>query len=378
MKLIDARLVVATSSMVGLVWACGAPVGRADAGSGGGDGSAGGVVAAGGSAAGGSSGGSVAGGTAGGEAGGASAGGDAGGATAGGSAGGDAGGAAGGSVAGGAAGGATAGGSAGGSAGGAAGGSAGGAAGGSAGGAAGGSAGGAAGGSTNQPPFLTGIILTKGSSTTPLTLPVFAGQLLTLTPDVFDPENQPLTSSWSVVSGPDGGTFNDPTLPAPTWYSSDVTQNSDTTNPFPEWSIRVEVSDGTNPPVSFTQAVSVRAPRFSNILNDSVIGSTAFGGCSNSSCHGSTTTASGGFAINRFNASASYTAMLANHGKGTSCSIATKRVQAFNPSFSLLFRKLQGGVPATCGAQMPFQRGSVAPNELITIRSWINAGALQN
>ncbi len=356
MKFINARLVVATSSMVGLVWACGAPVVGADAGSGGGVGSAGGVVAAGGSAAGGSaaggssgggsSGGSVAGGPAGGEAGGASAGGDAGGSAAGGSAGGV--------VAGGSAGGATAGGTA------------------------GGSAGGAAGGSTNQPPFLTGIILTKASSTTPLTLPVFAGQLLTLTPDVFDPENQPLTYSWSVVSGPDGGTFNDTTLPAPTWYSSDVTQNSDTTNPFPEWSIRVEVSDGTNPPVSFTQAVAVRAPRFSNILSDSVIGSTAFGGCSNSSCHGSTTTASGGFAINRFNASASYTAMLANHGKGTSCSIATKRVQAFNPSFSLLFRKLQGGVPVACGAQMPYNRGAVAPNELVTIRSWINAGALQN
>ncbi len=374
MKFIDARLVVATSFMVGLVWACGAPVGGADAGSGGGVGSAGGVVAAGGSAAGGSSGGgssggSVAGGPAGGEAGGASAGGDAGGSAAGGSAGGVvAGGAAGGATAGGTAGGATAGGTAGGAS---AGGSAGGAS-------AGGSAGGAAGGSTNQPPFLTGIILTKASSTTPLTLPVFAGQLLTLTPDVFDPENQPLTYSWSVVSGPDGGTFNDTTLPAPTWYSSEVTQNSDTTNPFPEWSIRVEVSDGTNPPVSFTQAVAVRAPRFSNILNDSVIGSTAFGGCSNSSCHGSTTTASGGFAINRFNASASYTAMLANHGKGTSCSIATKRIQAFNPSFSLLFRKLQGGVPVACGAQMPYNRGAVAPNELVTIRSWINAGALQN
>lgn len=229
--------------------------------------------------------------------------------------------------------------------------------------------------------MLSGIVLTKQGSTTPLTLPVFAGQLLTLTPDVFDPENQPLTYSWSVVSGPDGGTFSDTTIAAPTWYSSDVTQNSDTSTPFPEWSIRVEVSDGTNPPVSFTQAVSVRAPRFSNILGDSVIGSTAFGGCSNSSCHGSSSMPTGGFYINRFSPSAAHTALLANHNKTMApmnCTSFTKRIVPYSPTFSLLFRKMQGGVSASCGAQMPYNRGSVAPNELVTIRSWINAGAQQN
>ncbi len=229
-----------------------------------------------------------------------------------------------------------------------------------------------------MPPFVTGIVLTKQGNSMPLTLPVFAGQLVTLTTDAFDPENQPLTYSWSIVSGPDGGTFSDTSVAAPTWYSTDVTQNSDMSSPFPEWSIRVDVSDGVNPPVSFTQAVSVRAPRFSNILRDSVIGSTAFNGCANSQCHGNTTTPTGGFAINPFNPTATHTAMLANHGKGTTCSIATKRIQPFNPSFSLLFRKLQVGVPPACGVQMPRNLGSVAPNELITIRSWINAGALQN
>lgn len=231
-----------------------------------------------------------------------------------------------------------------------------------------------------MPPFVTGIVLTKQGTSMPLTLPVFAGQLVTLTPDVFDPENQPLTYSWSIVSGPDGGTFSDPAVATPTWYSADVTQHSDMSSPFPEWSIRVDVSDGVNPPVSFTQAVSVRAPRFSNILNDSVIGSTAFNGCSNSQCHGSSASPTGGFYINRLNPSAAHTALLANHNKTMApmnCTSFTKRVQPFNPTFSLLFRKLQGGLPVTCGAQMPFQRGSVAPNELITIRSWINAGALQ-
>lgn len=215
--------------------------------------------------------------------------------------------------------------------------------------------------------------------TTALTPPIFAGQLVQLTADVFDPENQPLTYSWSVVGGPDGGVLTNELLASPNFYSSDVTQLSDMSSPFPEWTIRVEVSDGTNPPVTFDQAVSVRAPRFSNLLNDSVIGSTTLTtGCANSTCHGSSTHVSG-FVINRFNASATYTAMLANHNKGTSCSIATKRIQAFNPMGSLLYRKLLGGIPVACGARMPLNvPAGVPPNELVTIRSWINAGALQN
>jgi hypothetical protein len=240
-------------------------------------------------------------------------------------------------------------------------------------------AGGSAGGSSNQPPQVLSVIVTKPSMMTPLTPPIFAGQLVQFTADVFDPENEPLTFSWSVVSGPDGGVLTNEAMANPTFYSSDVTQNSDMSSPFPEWTIRVEVSDGTNPPVGFNQAVSVRAPRFSNLLNDSVIGSTALTtGCANSTCHGNAAHVSG-FVINRFNASATHTAMLANHNKGVSCSIATRRIQAFNPMGSLLYRKLLGGIPVACGARMPLNvPGGVAPNELVTIRSWINAGALQN
>lgn len=236
-------------------------------------------------------------------------------------------------------------------------------------------AGGSAGGSSNQPPQVLSVIVTKPSMTTPLTPPIFAGQLVQFTADVFDPENQPLTYSWSVVSGPDGGVLTNEATANPTFYSSDVTTMS---SPFPEWTVRLEVSDGTNPPVAFDQAVSVRAPRFSNLLNDSVIGSTAFAGCSNSTCHGNATMPSGGFYINRLNPSAAYMAITANHNKGMTCSIAMRRVQAFNPTGSLLYRKLFAGLPLACGGQMPLNRGPVAPNELVTIRSWINAGALQN
>lgn len=237
--------------------------------------------------------------------------------------------------------------------------------------------GGAAGGSGNQPPFVTGIVLTKVGSMTVLTPPVFAGQLVELTADAFDPENQPLTYSWSIVAGPDGGVLSNGTLAQPTWYSSDVTQTSNTTTPFPEWTIRVEVSDGVNPPVGIEQAVQVRAPRFSNLLNDAVLGSTtATRGCANSSCHGSSSAMqNGGMVINRFNSSASYTAVMANT-TAAGCSIS-RRVQSFNTNGSLLYRKLVGGIPGMCGRTYNLPPVNVAPNEVISIRSWINAGASQ-
>lgn len=235
------------------------------------------------------------------------------------------------------------------------------------------SGGGSAGGSTNQPPVINGIVLARGG--TPLTPPIFAGQLVTLVPDVLDPEGQPLTYAWSIAAGPDGGTFSSDTAESPTWFSGDVVTQS---APFPEWTLRLEVSDGVNPPTRFDQPVQVRAPRFSNLLTDSVIGSTAPGGCSNSFCHGSTTMPTGMFAINRFNPNATYMALMANHNKGPTCSIAMRRIVAFNTNTSLLYRKLLGGIPLACGARMPLNQPPVNANELVTIRSWINAGALQN
>ncbi len=194
-----------TISLLAVAWtSCGTPSG-ADAGSGGGS--------SGGLSGGGSSGGTVGGGDAGGIGGGSAGGATAGGATAGGAT-------AGGATAGGAtAGGATAGGA---TAGGAT-------AGGTSGGAA---AGGSAGGSTNQPPSVTGIVFTRANSTTALTPPVFAGQMVQFVADAFDPEGQPLTYAWSI----DGGTLSDAAADSPTWYSPEVTRLS---TPFASWDVQV-------------------------------------------------------------------------------------------------------------------------------------------
>ncbi|MCU0698375.1 MAG: hypothetical protein MUC96_17885 [Myxococcaceae bacterium] len=295
--------------------------------------------------------------------------------TAGGAGGGDAGGTAGGS-AGGTAGG-SAGGAAGGSAGGTAGGSAGGTAGGSAGGAAGGSAGGAAdagtgGGTPNQPPFLNGIVFTRPGGTTPLTSAVVAGQLVQFSADAFDAEGDPLTFTWSV----DGGTLTNPTMTQPTWYSPEVTQLSSSSTPFPTFPVRVEVSDGVNPPVVTTQDISVRGLFLQDLVNESALGSSIGMGCR--SCHSSNAHVSG---LNlSLTGNQLRTALLADHTRGASCTSSlagsTKRVIPFQPNRSLLMRKLEAPVPAACGSLMPQNRGALPANQVLMFRAWINAGAL--
>lgn len=362
-------VVIVALVTLSFVWACGTPAGMPDAGSGGGSVSGGGVATGGGTVS--------AGGTAGGTA---SAGGSAGGSvTAGGIASG--GGAAGGSIAGGSAGGAVAGGvaSAGGtaSAGGSA--SAGGTA--SAGGVAsagGAAAGGSAGGmvSTNMPPFLSGIVVTAVGSSTPITGVVYAGRQLQVTANAFDPENDPLTYQWTA---PDGGTLTDATLETARWSSPQVNSIG---MPFPEFSVRVSVTDGNSAPVSFEQTIQVRAPfLFELMAFNGVLGKTTPGGCSNSSCHGGTpgptNAAASAMQLQPTNPSATRTVLLGNTAK-SGC-FPTARVSPASPSNSLLIHKVDPSeiLPFNCGVRMPQNLPTLPANDIVSLRSWIAAGALQ-
>jgi hypothetical protein len=293
-----------------------------------------------------------------------------GGGTAGGSAGGTAGGSAGG----------VAGGSAGGVAGGSAGGVAGGSAGGVAGGSSGGVAGGSAGGSTNQAPFVNGIVVTRSGSSTPLTGTTIAGQVLQFTADVLDAENDPLTLTWSV----DGGTLSDPMAMAPTWYSPVVNLFSSAQGALPVFPVAVSVSDGVNPPVTAMVDVTVRAPQLFDLLSvGGVLGRTTPGGCASSACHGNAATPAGGLRIQPTNTSATRTALLANTAKAGCTPMA--RVSPSNPSNSLLIRKVDPStilVMPSCGARMPLSSISpplpgtpLPPHEIIGLRSWVAAGA---
>lgn len=229
--------------------------------------------------------------------------------------------------------------------------------------------------STNMPPVISGIVVTAVGSSTPITGVIYAGRQVQVTADVFDPENDPLTYQWSA---PDGGTLTDATLAAARWFSPQVNSIG---MPYPEFNVRVSVTDGNSAPVSFEQAIQVRAPFLFELMSfDGVLGKTTPGGCSNSSCHGGAATTAGMLMrLQPTNIAATRTALLANTPK-PGC-FPTARVSPANPSGSLLINKVDRTtiLPSACGVRMPYMLpGSPVPdNDVVSLRSWIAAGALQ-
>jgi hypothetical protein len=91
-------------------------------------------------------------------------------------------------------------------------------------------------------------------------------------------------------------------------------------------------------------------------------------------CH--TANASGNLKMN--SKAAAYTALVGVTAMGGECSAsARKRVIANDAAGSLLIRKLEGG-PELCGARMPKDKPALSPALIAEIKSWINAGALNN
>lgn len=227
--------------------------------------------------------------------------------------------------------------------------------------------------STNMPPVISGIVVTAVGSSTPITGVIYAGRQVQVTADVFDPENDPLTYQWTA---PDGGTLTDATLAAAKWSSPQVNSIG---MPYPEFNVRVSVTDGNSAPVSFEQAIQVRAPFLSELMAfNGVLGKTTPGGCSNSSCHGGAATTAGLLMrLQPTNIGATRTALLANTTKAGCTPMA--RVSPANPSFSLLIRKVDPAeiLTPSCGARMPLMNPTLPANDIVSLRSWIAAGALQ-
>lgn len=232
--------------------------------------------------------------------------------------------------------------------------------------------------SNNMPPVVSGIVVTAVGSSTPITGVVYAGRQLQVTANVFDPENDPLTYQWTA---PDGGTLTDATLATAKWSSPQVNSIS---SPYPEFSVRVAVTDGNSAPVAFEQTIQVRAPfLFELMAFNGVLGKTTSGGCSNSSCHGGTpgptNAAATAMRLQPLDVGATRMALLANTAK-PGC-FPTARVSPANPGGSLLINKVDRSaiLPSACGVRMPYMLpGSPVPdNDIVTLRSWIAAGALQ-
>lgn len=224
-----------------------------------------------------------------------------------------------------------------------------------------------------MPPMISEIVVTSLTSSTPITGVVYAGRRLRLTANVFDPENDPLQYEWTA---PDGGTLTDAMLPTAVWSSPQVNSIG---MPYPEFPVRVSITDGNSAPVSFEQTIQVRAPfLFELMAFDGVLGKTTPGGCSNSSCHGGAATTAGMLMrLQPTNVGATRTALLANTTKPGCTPMA--RVSPSNPGFSLLIRKVDPSelLTPSCGARMPYMNPALPANDIVTLRSWIAAGALQ-
>lgn len=244
------------------------------------------------------------------------------------------------------------GGGAGGGMGGGAGGGVGGGAGGGMGGGAGGGSGGG-GGSMNRPPMV-------GASITASAMSAFAGTNIQLSITASDPDGDALTYSWSQVSPASMGTFSSTNAASTTWFSPEVSMTT-------AFAIKVTVTDGKSTPIERTVMIDTTVPRLQDVY------ATVYSSCTG--CHG----ASGGMNLGP-NAGTAFTATVGvNHTRGAGCNGTgiTKRVVANDKMNSLLYRKLAGTQPTACGGRMP-QGGMLPANQVVTVGSWISAGALNN
>lgn len=73
---------------------------------------------------------------------------------------------------------------------------------------------------------------------------------------------------------------------------------------------------------------------------------------------------------------AAYAALVGVGAMGAGCSMMGTRVVADDPEGSLLVQKLEG--TATCGSAMPLGRTPLLPEQLVAIRAWIAAGAMDD
>jgi flagellar hook-associated protein FlgK len=187
---------------------------------------------------------------------------------------------------------------------------------------------------------------------------LIAGDTVNLSIGATDQDGDPLTYSWK--TNPAGqGNFLDAADGLAQWLSPDVATAT-------TYSFQVTVSDGT---ASVTRSVDVRitVPLYARDIQP--LWTPTCTGCHNDN-------SGANFGSLSLEAGSSYAALVNKNGVGVCSSL--KRVQPGQPDDSLLVQKISG---ESCGGRMPqldpeyFDKN---PGELIRIRSWILAGALNN
>ncbi|WP_052519451.1 Ig-like domain-containing protein [Archangium violaceum] len=191
-----------------------------------------------------------------------------------------------------------------------------------------------------------------------VTTPAIAGDV-TLSIGATDADGDVLTYAWSTsVAGQ--GTFTAPTASETQWLSPEISTAT-------TYTIQVTVSDGTAS-VTRTLDVQVGVPEYTRDIQP-------IWNAQCTSCHSSS--GRGGLNLLEGSSHASLVNTAGTGGYPAGCG-GTTRVVPNEPDNSMLVKKISG---TACGGRMP--QGNTAyfdnnPGQLIRIRSWILAGALNN
>jgi len=195
----------------------------------------------------------------------------------------------------------------------------------------------------NDPPQITAVTVTKSTYIT-----VCESANIAVTAE--DPNGDALAYSWSVISGPSGGSLI-PTEATATF-----------SGPVGDYVLHVTATDTHTAEVFFLFAVHVTnatcfvPPEVQNIIAEKC-----------SPCH--TTGSSGGLKLDP--ADVAYKSLV-NQGVGATACASQLRVLPGHAQDSYLIAKLRN-TPGICGVAMPRNRPPLAEEEIRTIEAWINA-----
>lgn len=203
----------------------------------------------------------------------------------------------------------------------------------------------------NQPPTVASTI--SGPAT------LVAGATGTFSLTASDPDGDPLTYTWTQTAPASRGTWVGGSSGASAhWYSPVVgTQTA--------FTLSVSVTDGMSKPVVRSVTVPVSVPRYATDVQN--VWKTV------PSCLGCHDT-SGGLNLTAGNG---YGSLVNVASTATGCG-SFKRVTPGDPDRSSLILKLEG---TTCGTRMPRNNQTYFdqhPDQLVLVRSWILAGALND
>jgi hypothetical protein len=195
----------------------------------------------------------------------------------------------------------------------------------------------------NNPPQITAVTVTES---TYITVCESAGIAVTAS----DPDADDLEYSWSVVSGPDGGSLT-PTATTATFSGHPG-----------DYVVRITVTDTHAAEASFlvpihvSDATCVVPPQVFDIITAKC-----------SPCH--TSGASGG--LKMYPADVAY-ASLVSHNVGAAACNSQVRVVPGDARASYIIAKLRNA-PGICGLPMPRNRPALPEEEIETIESWIDS-----